>query len=161
VNVIHEKIESDCLQVASRLFGPLNVPVDTCLSFQEGIFGFAGERHFVLLPAAKEGLYWMQDVNDGALALLLVDPFKFFPDYSADLDDAHHRLIDASDEAEVAVLSVVTLPRAEGDPCTVNLQGPIIVNFTVRKGCQVILDDSGCSTKHPIDLDGPPPDRTS
>lgn len=146
------KTDTDCILVGSRLFGPLNVPRDTLILFPQGIFGFAGERNFVLLPAAREGVYWIQDVNDGGLALLLVDPFKFFPDYAADLNTEGHRIIDADDSSEMAVLAVVTLPRENSMGCTVNLQGPIIINFTSRKACQVILDEDGYGTKCPIDL---------
>lgn len=136
--------------VASRLFGPLTIHPDSVLVMPDGMLGFAGERRFVLLPAAPEGVYWLQSVDDGALIFLLVDPFRFFPGYEVDSPD----LPEPGPAGEVAVLSIVTLPRTRGEPCTANLQGPLVLHSPARTARQVILNDPRYHTRHQLDLRG-------
>lgn len=134
--------------VASRLFGPLSVPPEDIIIMPEGMLGFAGERRFVLLPAAPEGIFWLQSVDDGALIFLLVDPFKFFPDYVVESAE----IPEPGPDERVAVLSIVTLPRERGGACSANLQGPVVIQFPERQARQVILTDQRYSTRHELDL---------
>ncbi len=140
------------LTVASRLFGPLNVPESACITFPEGLLGFAGEHRFVLLPAAAEGVYWMQDVDDGSLIFVVVNPFVMFPDYAFDLEDSGCTGLGLTGDSEIGVLAIVTLPRETGAIPTANLQGPLVINYDTRRGCQVILSSGGFGTRHPLDI---------
>lgn len=141
---------TETFSVASRLFGPLTVSRDDVVVMPEGMLGFAGERRFVLLPAAPEGVFWLQSVDDGALIFLLVDPFQFFPGYVVDAPE----IPEAGPGEEVAVLSIVTLPRARGEPCTANLQGPLVFETPARTARQVILEDPRYHTRHELNLRG-------
>lgn len=136
------------IQVGSRLFGPIEASSTDCITMPEGMLGFAGERRFILLPAATEGVFWLQSVDDGGLIFLLVDPFPTFPDYCVDVPEA----LPGDNDTEIAVLSIVTLPRQPGDECTVNLQGPLVLDLANRTGRQVIVDDPQYHTRHSIDL---------
>lgn len=142
-----EPTAGNAIFVASRLFGPLHLSPDQLIVMPEGMLGFAGERRFVLLPAAPEGVYWLQNVDDGALIFLLVDPFKYFPDYSVDAPD-----VPEARTPDVAALAIVTLPRARGEQCTANLQGPLVIDFASRQARQVIQADPRYHTRHPLEL---------
>ena len=135
------------VRVASRLFGPLEVPLDECYTMPEGMLGFAGERRFVLLPAASAGVYWFQSVDDGALIFVVIDPFPLLPDYEVDLPD-----LPEHGEEETIVLTIVTLPRERGDTCTTNLQAPLVLNLREHIARQVVLQDPRYHTRHPVDL---------
>ncbi len=50
------------------------------------------------------------------------------------------------------VLTVVTLPREEDEPCTANLQAPVLLDLGRRVGRQVILPDAGYGARHSFDL---------
>ena len=139
----------DTVFIASRLFGPLHIPQHELILMPEGMLGFAGERRFVLLPASAEGIFWFQSADDGTLVFLLVDPFLFFPEYVADAPE-----VPENRTPDVGALTIVTLPRARGDGCTVNLQGPIVIDFVRRHARQVIQEDPRYHTRHPIDLRG-------
>lgn len=131
--------------VASRLFGPLTVQPESFITFPDGLPGFAGVQRFILLPAAPDGVYWLQSVDDGSTAFLLVDPFPVFPEYAVDLPDE-------DEGTEPMVLSVVTLPRDEDESCTANLQAPVLIDLERRTGRQTILPDAGYGARHPFDL---------
>lgn len=138
----------EMLSIASRLFGPLTIPAADIIRMPDGMLGFAGERRFILLPAAPDGVFWLQSVEESGLVFLLVDPFLFFPGYVLDLPE----IPDPGPGEEVAVLAIVTLPRNAGDACTANLQGPLVIRFPAREARQVVLVDSAYHTKHPLDL---------
>jgi len=144
-----ESRAGETLFVPSRLFGPLHLPAEEVIVMPAGMLGFAGERRFVLLPAAPDGVFWFQNVDDGSLIFLLVDPFQFFPEYEVDAPE-----IPESRTPEVLVLSIVTLPRRPGEDCTVNLQGPLVIDFATRRANQVIQADPRYHTRHPVDLAG-------
>ncbi len=135
------------LRVASRLFGPIEVPATECYAMPEGMLGFAGERRFVLLPAAAKGIFWFQSVDDGALVFLVVDPFEFFPGYAVELPDVPER-----GQEDVIVLTIVTLPRDKGEPCTTNLQAPLVFDLRDRTTRQTLLTDPRWHTRHALNL---------
>lgn len=143
----------EVLEVPSTLFGPLRVPADTCVHFPDGLLGYAAQERFVLLPAAPEGVYWLQSCDEGSLAFLLVDPFAFIPEYAVDLPDDHAVAVGSDAPGDVVVLGIVTLPRAPGELSTVNLQGPLCVNLRTRTGCQRVSETSAYGTRHPIALE--------
>lgn len=143
------------IRIASRLFGPLEVPLAECYTMPEGMLGFAGERRFVLLPAAARGVFWLQSLDDGGLIFLVVDPFEFVPGYEVDLPE-----LPEQSAARTLVLSIVTLPRGRGEECTVNLQGPLVFDLRDRGATQVVLNDSRYHTRHRIDLRHPSPAGT-
>ena len=138
----------ETLFIASRLFGPLSVPRRDVIVMPEGMLGFAGERSFILLPAAPDGIFWLQCVEESGLVFLLVDPFIYFPDYVVDLPETP----ESAPGEEVAVLTIVTLPRGRGEACTANLQGPVVIHFPTRVARQVVLSDPRFHTRHPLDL---------
>ncbi len=138
-------VTATTLTIPSRLFGPIQAPRDSLLTFDDGILGFAGERRFIIVPAAAPDLYWLQDCSDAGIAFLLGDPFKFFPDYAPDLE--------LPDTEEPGVLCIITLaPR--GQPCSMNLVGPLVIDFAARRGSQVVLEPGLYMARHPLDLSG-------
>lgn len=137
------------LRVASRLFGPLEIPTDECYTMPEGMLGFAGERRFVLLPTEARGVFWFQSVDDGALIFLVVDPFEFEPDYEVDIP-----AMPGQSEQHFLVLTIVTLPRDRGEACTTNLQAPLVFDLRDRTARQQVLEDPRYHTRHAIDLKG-------
>ena len=135
------------IRVASRLFGPIEVDAESCYAMPDGMLGFAGERRFVLLPAAAGGIFWLQSVDDGALIFLVIDPFEFQPGYEVDLPDLPEDRRDST-----LVLSIVTLPRQKGESCTTNLQAPLVFDIAARTSRQVVLQDPRYHTRHPVDI---------
>lgn len=140
------------LLVASELFGPLRVAPEECLVFPEGLLGFAAQHRYVMLPAAAHGLYWLQSCEEGGLVFLVVDPFAFVPDYGVDVSDDDVVAQGAEGPEDVAVLSIVTLPASPTSACTMNLQGPLLVNLRTRLGFQRVCSDDRYQARHPVDL---------
>jgi flagellar assembly factor FliW len=49
---------------------------------------FPDARDFALVPAGRQGLWWLQSTEESSLVLLVADPFRYFPDYAPDVPDA-------------------------------------------------------------------------
>ncbi len=128
--------------IDSALLGPVVADADAVYTFPDGLYGFERARAFVLVPAGREGLCWLQSLEDGALVLLLADPARFFPDEPA-----------TSPNHAAAARVVVTLPNAHGGIATANLQAPVRLHAITRVGRQVVLDDGRQRIRVPISID--------
>jgi flagellar assembly factor FliW len=141
--------------VDSALLGPLEVPPDAVYEFPAGLYAFAGARRFALVPAGREGLFWLQSLDDAALVFLLADPFAHRADYAADLPDADVGALGATGApGELAVLAIVTLPAERGGTPTVNLRAPVVLHAHTRLGRQLVLQDDRWGMTEPVDLRG-------
>jgi flagellar assembly factor FliW len=140
--------------VRSDLLGPITVPEASLLDFTAGLFGFPECRSFVLVPAARDGVFWLQSADHSALAFLLVDPFMACDGYAVDLTAADLGELQATASADVAVLAIVTLPRDRSERPTANLQGPLALNLTDGRGKQLALNDKGYGVRYEFTLPG-------
>lgn len=143
------------MTVESDLLGTLDVDADELIEFPAGMFGFPECRSFVLLPAEREGLFWLQSTEHSTLAFLLMDPFRYFPGYAVELPAGDQRELKVREESDVAILAVVTLPRSQQEKPTANLQGPVAVNLRGRVGKQLALSDSDHGVRRKFELLGP------
>jgi flagellar assembly factor FliW len=138
--------------IHSDLLGPLEVAPVEMIFFPGGIFGFPEARMFVLLPADREGVFWLQSTDHGTLAFLLVDPFLFADEYVVDLSAADRAELQITNPADVAILTIVTLPRDRQELPTANLQGPLAVNLSTRRAKQLVVADTRFDIRTPVDL---------
>jgi flagellar assembly factor FliW len=138
--------------VHSDLLGPLTVSPEELISFPNGLFGFPECQSFALVPAARDGMFWLQSTDHGTLAFLLADPFLFFDGYVVDLAAADRSELEAEDAGEIAILAIVTLPHTREEPPTANLQGPLAFNLRARRAKQLAISDSEFGVRCPLDL---------
>ena len=134
---------SHALNVPTRLFGPLAIPLEACYEFSLGLPGFPGLRIFALLGASPPGLHWLQSVEDPTLAFLLIDPDRVVTEFD--------RTSVRANPGDL-LLAIVTLPKADGTPATANLQAPLVFNPRDQKARQCILERSPWGFQHPIPL---------
>jgi len=146
----------DTLTISSDLLGPITIPSNDIVRFPGGLYGFPECRTFALVPAAREGLFWLQSADYGTLSFLLADPFVWFPDYHIDLDDVDITRLGTNDPQHILVLAIVTMPAAAGEPCTANLHAPVLFNVRDHHAHQSIRPDDGYGIREPFFLDQPP-----
>ncbi|MGC4092237.1 MAG: flagellar assembly protein FliW [Polyangiaceae bacterium] len=135
------------MNITSQRFGALEVEEDQVLQFSAGVIGFPNEREFVLVPHNASGfLAWLQSTKTPALALPVVSAHAFGDKYpDVDIEPALTNA-DLGESLEESALMVV-LCAPQGQPATVNLLAPIIVNAATRRGAQVILEGSRFTTR--------------
>ena len=137
------------MEVETKTQGRITVDEKQCLTFPEGLFGFEEDKEFVLFDSEYKPFLWLQSTENKALAFLVVDPFLICNEYELDIDDKVLGTISVESPSDVFVLTIVTIPSS-GNPVTVNLQGPLIVNKKNNKCLQVISSDPQWGTKHDI-----------
>lgn len=138
--------------VSSDLLGPLHVADDQIIVFEAGIAGFRQCTRWILIDGERSGTAWLQSVDQGSLAFLLVDPFLFFDGYSVDLSPTDARRVQAEDAAQLAVFAIVTITAKSSDVATANLQGPIVINVARRRAAQLVLSDGPWGVRQPFHL---------
>lgn len=148
-----ERIVPSYQTLQSALFGQLEITNDDLIDFSDGLLGFPECHSWALLPGTKPGVTWLQSADHSALVFLLVDPFVFFEGYTAELSEGELRRLSARDATTIAVFAIVTLPIPGDTQCSANLQGPLVVNISERKGMQVVLGEGSFGVREPVPLD--------
>lgn len=127
------------MEVKTSRFGVLRVLPQDVISFDQGIVGFRELRRWCLLADADcPSLGWLQSVDSPEVALGIVSPRRFVPEFQlrAARQDLHELQLTAERDAQV----VVIVSRHE-EGFSLNLRAPIVVNVENRKGCQVVSRD--------------------
>ena len=137
-------------KLRSQLLGELIVDEDAILEFPDGLFGFASCKRWVLVGAGKPGWCWLHAMDHPALAFLLVDPFDAYPEFAVTLTPHDLAALGVSSATEVGVFAIVTLPRAAGEVMTANLQGPVAIAASSRRGRQLVLGDARFAARAPL-----------
>ena len=138
--------------INTRLFGEIDVEDDKMICFPGGIIGFPELKDFALIYDEEQGINtikWLQSVQEPGFALPVMDPLYVCPDYNPIVDDELIRPIGELDTEQMLVLVTVTIPH-EIEKMTVNLRGPIVINASTRKACQVILEGDSYPVRFPI-----------
>jgi flagellar assembly factor FliW len=130
------------IEVRSAVLGTFRIAAAETITFPSGLPGFPGFQRYALVSGGSHGIFWLQSLENPLLVFVTIDPFAIAPEYSADIPDADARSLGAVDASDVALLAIVTLPRAAGERPTANLQAPVAVNFTTRLAKQVITGDA-------------------
>lgn len=121
--------------------------------FARGILGFSTVRDYRLTTGPSDDLFWLTSCSSGP-RFLLVNPFRYFDDFSVELSLDQVRSIGASEPQDVAVLAI-TVPAPVPCDWTANLSGPLIINIRNLEGAQVILTDTSLGLRRPFTPDLP------
>lgn len=130
-------------------FGEIEYDPKNLLHFPAGMIGFPMLRDFIVMPNKKKGpLFWIQSVDDPAIAFVLTDPNNFFPDYRVIPDESEKELLKIEEDDPCYVLAVVTVPPDQN--ITLNLSAPILFTPKSNRAIQIILEDNRYQTKTPL-----------
>lgn len=137
-------------EVETSRFGKIRVPQSNVLHFEGGLLAFEHCKRFVLIRLPdQEPFQWIQSLDDGELAFVLLDPCLLEPAYRAELRPAQvGRLWNESAERMI-VFVIATIP-ADPRQATANLAGPLIIDAESREGVQIVLNADRWQTRHPV-----------
>lgn len=137
------------MELETTRFGQLDIAPESVITFTQPIIGFQQYRRFVLLPGPSHYLTWLQSVEAGELAFILMDPKAAMPDYRVDLNSNELPELGVNSVDELEVYTLVVVPK---DPAQVrtNLKAPILVNPKQRLAKQTILDRSTYPIQYPL-----------
>jgi len=115
------------------------------------IIGFEEDRRYVLSAISSELAPYLALRAERELGprFIVVAPGLLFPDYVVEVPEQDAALLRLDDPADAEVLVLVTHRRAELP--TVNLLGPLVVNWAAGTGAQIVLVESSYGVAVPID----------
>lgn len=137
--------------IETKYSGELEIDENSIVTFEQGIPSFETETRFILLPFSSEPspFYVLQSVETPGLALVVMTPFSFFPDYEVKLSDQTLEDLQIEDEKDVALLVVLTL-KDTLETSTANLRGPVVINSKKQLGKQIALSQPDLHTRHAL-----------
>lgn len=132
-------------------FGDIEINDENIISFEEGLPGFESLNRFIIINNEGDNspFSWLQSVENGDLAFVIMNPLVFLKDYTVTIDDFMVNSLEIEKPEDVMIYSVVVIPE-EVSEISANLKAPIIINTKNKKGKQVILDNSEYHVRHYI-----------
>ena len=136
----------------TRKFGEIEVDSNKILVMSDGLPGFTGFEKFVLLEDPKTDPFcWFQSIEEPNLALVVMSPFLFKPDYQLELDEFRDNYGWDTPVDELIVYVVVNITEKEAvTKITANLMGPLIINPKKNEVVQVVFSDTAYSHQHNV-----------
>ena len=138
------------MTVNTSRFGEVSYSDDDLLIFPRGIPAFEENHKWILAGSDDNAIRWLQNIEDGNLALPVTSPDAVRPDYNAKIPDDELKLIGTKDFSELAFLIVLSVPEGAPWNMTANLRAPILINIRTRKAVQVIALNEEYPIKHLI-----------
>ncbi len=151
------------MDVLTTRFGTLSVAPQDELIFESGLLGLEHCHRWVVLTDTKNpALGWLQSLDEGHIALGVVSPRRFVPDYQLRTDRADLQTLELTmaRDAEVVVIASRQAKGPEAGGLTLNLRAPLVINVERRRGCQVIAKDD-LPVQFPLSLPSIPLKRTA
>jgi flagellar assembly factor FliW len=101
---------------------------------------------------------WLQSIDDPSLAMVVVDPYVYFPDYEVMLNDEDSVLLKVQKPEDAVILTTVSIRKAPAG-ITTNLLGPLVIGTQSRQALQLVLDGDRYSVKQPLPIKTEQPDE--
>ena len=136
------------MEVRTTRFGVLQIAEDRIIHVPKGLLGFQQYTRYCLLePGDDACFFWLQCVDEPALAFVITDPSLFVPDYSVPIraDQMGEIGLGKLEDAQVFVIV-----NKVDQTLTGNLQGPLVINTLTRAGEQMVLAEKRWTTRHPL-----------
>ncbi len=138
------------IKVKTTRFNELEVAEKDVIVLPAGLIGFPELKRYVLLDHDKESPFkWLQSLDDGAIAFVLINPLLFKPEYTVEVNEAEVSDLELENEEDAVISVIITMP-SDPQKMTANLKAPLVFNLKNRKGRQVILNNSEYTTRHNI-----------
>ena len=131
-------------------FGEISYNEEDLLIFPRGIPAFENNHKWILAGSDDSAIRWLQNIEDGNLALPVTSPDAIRSDYNAKIPDDELKLIGTKDFSELAFLIVLSVPSGAAWDMTANLRAPILINLRTHKAVQVIALNEEYPIKHMI-----------
>lgn len=120
-------------------FGTLRVESQDLFLFGSGLMGFEDLRRWVLLADSENNAVgWLQSASHPDVAVAVVSPRRFVPDYRVRVPRNQLAAIELSDLDRAFVLNIVSQNDTR---LTLNLKAPLLFNLDRRLAGQVVTTD--------------------
>jgi flagellar assembly factor FliW len=127
------------MNVSTTRFGSVTISEEDVITFADGLIGMEDCRRWVILADAQNSaLGWMQSVDRPAVALAVVSPRRFVPEYQIRVSWRDIEPLKLTDTNAAQILTIVS--QAENS-LSLNLKAPLVIHLEQRLGRQIIARD--------------------
>lgn len=141
------------MEVKTKWFGAIDIQDDKIITFDKGLIGLEEYKKYTIVYNTDESdsasIMWLQSLEDENLALPVMYPEVFMPNYDPIVEDELISPLGEFKIADLIVLVTLTVP-SDITKMTSNLKAPIIINSDNMKACQLIADNENYKVKYPI-----------
>ncbi len=144
------------MRIENTKLGDIEIDDARIVALPEGILGFSDARRYVVLDIRKgSDLKWLLSVDRPELALVVTDPYLWFPEYRIPLSDSDTAALAFRGGDELSVMAIVTVRGRRREEVTVNLRAPIGVNLRTLLGKQMVLSGDRWGVQVPLPVRTP------
>jgi flagellar assembly factor FliW len=134
----------------SSRFGEIFYAEEDVLLFPRGLPAFEKCHGWILAGDEDNAVKWLQNIENGDLAVPVTTPDAVMPDYNAKIPEDELDLVGSQDPRDLALLIVVSIPESAPWNMTANLRAPILVSLKTRRAVQVIALNEEYSIRHAV-----------
>ena len=128
------------MNVFTSRFGNVEIEAEDMIHFENGLIGFDDRKNWVILADAEnDAIAWLQSLEDPQLAVAVVSPRRFVPEYQVRIPTEPLKKMNLSASEQAFVLTVVSRNQ---NSLTINLRAPVIIVLERRAGWQIITQDN-------------------
>ncbi len=124
--------------------------LQAAIHFPEGLVGCPDWQHFVQIVDDQEDqpVAILQCLDDARIQLLVTNPDLIVPGYRAQVESCAHAELGIPADNRLLVYCTLTVNTTGS--ISANLLGPLVIDPAERRGQQLVLAESGYSTRYPV-----------
>jgi flagellar assembly factor FliW len=127
------------MNISTTRFGSLTIDETDVLTFVDGLIGMEDCRRWVLLGDAENpALGWLQCLDRPEVAMAVVSPRRFVPDYEVRVAKREIASLGLNDPNQAQVLVIISNTSGA---LALNLKAPLIIHLEERLGRQIVARD--------------------
>jgi len=138
------------LKITTSRFGDVEIQDSEVITIPYGLMGFSELNQFVLLDHHVDSPFkWLQSLDDGQMAFVLISPLTFRPNYTIQVSKDDIKTLGLTNPQDSVISVIVTIP-VDARRMSANLKAPLVFNLKNKVGKQVVVKDFTYQTKHYI-----------
>ena len=99
------------LKVQTSRFGEIEVDNADVITLPEGLVGFPELARYVLLDHDSDSPFkWLQSLDDGTMAFVVISPLTFRPDYTVEVTEEEIAILKLQSPDDAVISVIVTIP---------------------------------------------------
>jgi len=138
------------MKIKTSRFGEIEIDNKDVLTFPEGLIGFEQMKRFTIVENKPGSPFkWLQSLDDGELAFIIIDPKVFMPGYAPCFLRSDLEALQLMAPRDALMYVTVVVPK-NPQQMSANLLGPLVVNPANTLAKQVVLSEGKYTTSHYI-----------
>ncbi len=125
-------------------------PTESIIRFEEGLIGFYEFKSFQLIESEEiDPFCWLQSTDRPDIGFLVIDPSIVVRGYKDVIPRREWDCLGLKTPAAGFVL-IMCMVGPGSSHTTGNFQAPLLVNFQRKAAKQIILTETGLTSRHPL-----------